>query len=210
MRKISLMVAMFLLIGGNITSIQAQSEFGFNARFFGVVSPILGGNAGSSAVSDPSYDDAFDLGYGGGGELEYLFSPEVSFLLGAYYETWDGDTYQGMSFEDWEIIPIYVGAKYMLPWENPYVDLYIRGDVGAAHLSSEFVTIGGVGSKYWSSTWVFTADAGVGAEYHMDNFGVFLEVRGRYIDDPNSASAAFSRPKGSWSLPIFFGVSLRF
>jgi len=178
-------------------------------RLWGQVSPFLSGEAGSGPGA-PDYSDAFDTGLGFGGELSWRFSPQFSGLAGLGYERYDGGSHQGIAFDDLEIVPLYVGGKLHLnPKADPW-DLYLRLDLGAAHLSSVDVSYGSLKGKYWDASWQPLFDVGAGAEYRQGPWGVSLEVKARYLDAPDEALGKPAKADPSWTLPITLGVDYHF
>jgi hypothetical protein len=186
-----------------------SAEDDLSLRLWGQVSPFISGEAGSGSGA-PDYNDAFDCGIGGGMEISWRFSNRFSFLSGIGYENYDGDSHQGISFDDLEIVPVYLGGKFhIIPGDTRW-DPYLRMDMGAAYLSSVDVSYHSLKGEYWDSSWVFLFDAGGGMEYRWKQWGAFLEIRARYLDDPDSAMGHPSEADSSWTLPISFGFSYYF
>ena len=196
------------LLGFFTTSALAESG-DLSLRLWGQYSPFISGDAGSGEDA-PGYDDTFDSGWGGGMEAAYRPSRYFSCLIGAGYEHYSGDDYHGISFDSWDIFPIYLGGKVHLNPKESKWNPYLRMDVGAAHLSSVDVSYRSFKEEYWDSSWVFLFDIGPGLEYRFDPFGVFLEIRARYLDNPDSAMGHPSGANSSWTLPINFGFSYYF
>jgi hypothetical protein len=178
-------------------------------HLWGQVSPFISGEAGSGSGA-PDYDDAFDSGLGSAIELQKRICPHFSLLAGIGYENYDGGSHEGISFDDLEIIPVYVGGKLNIAPEASRWNPYIRLDMGAAHLSSVDVSYQGLSGKYWDSSWVFLFDAGAGVEYRWDRWGASLEVKLRYMGEPDSALGDPSDADASWTLPVRLGVSYYF
>jgi hypothetical protein len=178
-------------------------------RFWGDVSPFISGDAGSGTGA-PEYKDAFDRGIGFGGEFSWRFCRWFSGVGGLGYEVYDGKTYQGVSFDDLKIVPLYAGGKFhIIPDAAPW-DLYLRMDLGAAYLSSVDISVGSLSGRYWESSWVFLFDAGVGAEYRWGAWGVSLDVKARYLGSPDSALGKPSEAGSFWTVPIVLGVNYHF
>ena len=130
-----LLTAFFLLISLTLPLSAFAEGSNLSIRLWGQVSPIISGDAGNNSGS-PNYDDAFKTGVGGGVELSWRFCRWFSCVGGTGYEVYDGDNYQGLSFSDLEIVPVYVGGKFHLIPDNSPWDFYLRMDLGAVHLSS--------------------------------------------------------------------------
>jgi outer membrane protein W len=178
-------------------------------RLWGQVSPFISGEAGSGSGA-PDYDDAFDCGIGGGAEISWRFSDRLSCLAGIGYETFDGESHEGISFDDLEIVPVYLGGKFhIIPGDTRW-DPYLRMDIGAAYLSSVDVSYQGLKGKYWDSSWVYLFDVGAGVEYRWDRWGASLDVKLRFLDEPDSAMGDPSEADPSWTIPIVFGINYYF
>ncbi len=178
-------------------------------RLWGQLSPFISGDAGSGAGA-PDYDDAFDSGLGVGGELSWRFSDRLSCLAGIGYETYDGDSHEGISFTDLEIVPLYLGAKFHFSPDNSRWNPYLRMDIGAAHLSSVDVSYQSLKGEYWDSSWVFLFDAGAGVEYRWNRWGASLDIKLRYLGEPDPALGDPSDADSSWTVPVVFGVNYHF
>ena len=178
-------------------------------RLWGQVSPFISGEAGRGEGA-PNYGDAFKTGFGGGGEFSWRFCRWFSGVGGLGYEVFRGDTNQDISFDDLEVVPIYAGGKFhLIPSAAPW-DLYLRLDMGAAHLSSVDVTYEGISGRYWDSSWVFLFDVGVGAEYRWGPWGVSLDLKARYLGSPDSALGEPSEADSFWTLPVVLGLNYHF
>jgi opacity protein-like surface antigen len=174
----------------------------------GVV-PFLSGAAGSGAGA-PRYSDAFDTGYGITLEVERSLSPQAGIHGGIGFERHTGKNYQGVSFGNLDIVPVYVGGKYRFPLSQ-IVKLYIDADIGTAHLSSVDIKSGDLSGRYWKSSWSFLFDAGAGLEYHVRGpWSVSLQTDFRYLGKPDSALGTASDANSSWTLPIRFAVRYSF
>jgi len=178
-------------------------------RLWGQLSPFISGSAGSGQGA-PDYDDAFSTGIGGGGEFAWRFCRWFSGVAGLGYEVYDGDRYQGVSFDDLDIFPVYAGGKFHLIPDAERWDLYLRVDLGAAHLSSVDISYEGLKGRYWDSSWVFLFDFGGGAEYRWGAWGVSLEARARYLDKPDAALGEPSKADAFWTVPIMLGLNYHF
>ena len=200
-------LVLFLLFYLHV-SVFAQED-NVSLRIWGQASPFISGEAGSGSGA-PDYDDAFDCGIGGGVEISWRFSNRFSFLSGIGYENYDGSSHQGISFDDLEIVPVYLGGKFHIIPGNTRWDPYLRMNIGAAHLSSVDVSYHSLKGEYWDSSWVFLYDVGGGLEYRWEQWGAFLEIRARFLDNPDSAMGHPSEADSSWTLPISLGFSYYF
>ena len=171
------------------------------------LSPILSGDAGDGQ-SSPDYDDLFKIGHGVALEMEYRVCDYASLVGGIGYEEFSGRSYQGLDFDDLEIVPIYVGSKFHIPVNYP-VKPYLLAQVGAAHFSSVDVSWNSLSANYWDSSWVFMGDVGLGLNYSANNWDFSGSVKFRYMGAPdNNLKAADA--DASWTAPIYLGVSYSF
>jgi hypothetical protein len=143
-------------------------------------------------------------------ELEYRFHPSWSVLVGGGLENYSGDSFKGVEFDSWHIVPLYVGLKYRIHSEEDVWSPYLRLDAGVAYLSDVDISFGGVSDTYWDSSWSFLADAGLGVEYPVEDFSLFFEIKGRFIDSPDEAFGNLSDADELWSMPVVFGIKIRF
>lgn len=200
-------LVLFLLLSLPV-SVFAQED-NVSLRIWGQASPFISGEAGSGSGA-PDYDDTFDCGIGGGVEISWRFSNRLSFLSGIGYENYDGSSYQGISFDDLEIVPVYAGWKFhIIPGDTRW-DPYLRMDMGAAYLSSVDVSYGSLKGEYWDSSWVYLFDVGAGVEYRWNRWGVSLDVKVRYLGEPDSALGDPSDADSSWTVPVAFGINYHF
>ena len=178
-------------------------------HLWGQVSPFVHGEAGSGPGA-PDYKDVFDTGFGGSLELSWRFCNYFSLLGGIGYENYNGKTFQDISFDDFKVIPLYLGGKFHILSKDSKWNPYVRIDAGAAHLSSVDISFAGLEGRYWNSSWVFLFDIGGGVEYRFKKWGIGLEVLPRYLGKPDSALGRPSDAKSSWTIPIRLGVSYHF
>ncbi len=191
-------------------SAQAQSGSGdFSVGVFGSYAPFFDGEAGYGGGA-PDYSDAFEDGFGGGVEAGYRFHEKFSVLAGIGFERYSGEKYEGISFDDLDIVPVYVGAKLHFRSREATIDPYARLDAGLAYFSSVDVSYLGISEKYWESSWEPLFDVGLGLEYRLGRLGFFAEVRARYMARPEKSLGDYSRGESSWSAPVHAGVSWRF
>jgi hypothetical protein len=183
----------------------------FSLSLAGQYIPFVTGDAGKGDGA-PDYDDAFDGGLAVAVEAAYRLNPYIAVLGGIDYEQFSGDSHQGISFDDLDIVTVYVGGKIYFVVNQQGWNSYVRADVGAAHFSSVDISYAGFDGDYWDSSWEVMADAGLGLEYTFSNLGVFFEIKARYMNSPSAASEMkeFSRAESSWSLPIMLGVNFHF
>jgi hypothetical protein len=178
----------------------------FSLRLSGQAVPRLSGDAGDGD-NVPSYDDAFDVGLGLNVEGAWQLSRGVSLLVGIGCESQSGKTYKGISFDDREIIPVYIGGKYQLTGVKSPWTPYLRADVGMAHLDAVDISYLGTSTQYWGSSWEPMLDVGAGVEYRNGSLGFFMEIKARFMDSPESSLRPFSDADAAWSLPLTVGVS---
>ncbi|MBF0550204.1 MAG: outer membrane beta-barrel protein [Deltaproteobacteria bacterium] len=175
----------------------------------GQITPFLSGDVGTG-IDAPSYKDAFGTGWGVGLEGGYRFTEYFSAQVGVGYERFSGSTAQGICFDSLNVIPIYAGGKYHVLTTNCTWDPYLRFDLGAAHFGPVDTSFMGSRGNYWDPSWAFLADAGAGIEYHMAPFGIFAEVKARYLGSPSSAMSPLSDADSSWTLPVNLGLRYYF
>ena len=149
-------------------------------HLWGQILPLISGEAGRGPGA-PDYKDAFGTGIGAGIELSWRFSNRFSLLGGIGYENYDGKTHQGISFDDLEVIPLYLGGKFHILSKDLRWNPYVKVDIGAAHLSSVDISFQALQGRYWDSSWVFLFEVGGGLEYRFKQWGIGLEVLPRYL-----------------------------
>jgi hypothetical protein len=203
-----LMMSFSLLVFSLASGALAEDGKG-SLRIWGQVSPFLSGDAGTGSGA-PEYGDAFSEGLGFGAEFSWRFCRWFSALGGLGFERFDGKTYEGISFGELKVFPVYVGGKIHLVEETSPWDFYLRFDAGATRLSSVNVSYGAFRGQYWDSSWVFLFDAGVGTEYRWDCWGLSLDVKARYLGSPDPAMGDPSDADASWTLPVVFGINYHF
>ena len=182
---------------------KGKFSIGLSAGF----SPILSGDAGDGQ-SAPDYDDLFKVGHGFALEVEYRVCDYASLVGGISYEEFSGRSYQGLKFDDLEIIPVYIGGNFHIPVDYP-VKPYLLVHVGAAYFSSVEVSWNSLSANYWDSSWVFMGDIGLGLNYNVDNWNFSGIVKFRYLGAPdNNLKAADA--DASWTIPLYLGVSYSF
>ena len=184
-----------------------DGDFSFHA--WGQISPFISGEAGEGSGA-PAYNDAFDTGIGGGVEPSWRLHDRLSLLAGIGYEHHEGRTYEGISFDDLNIVPIYLGGKFHFIPKKSRWNPYLKLDLGAAHLSSVDISYQSLSGRYWNASWVFLFDIGGGLEYRFGRWGIALEVLTRYLGEPDSAPGYPSKAEGSWSIPVNLGLSYYF
>jgi hypothetical protein len=178
-------------------------------RIWGQATPFASGAAGDGEDA-PDFNDAFKTGLGGGGEFAWRFCRWFSGVAGLGYEVYDGDTYEEVAFDNLEIVPIYAGGKFHLLQDQPSWDLYLRLDVGVAHLSSVDIRYRDLKGRYWESCWSFLFDIGGGLEYRWGQWGASLEVKARHVDAPDPALGKPSESGSFWTVPVVLGINYHF
>ena len=171
-------------------------------------SPFLSGDAGEGQ-SAPDFDDLFDDGYGVMLEAAYRLRPNLTLIAGIGYEEYDGDTQEGLKFDDLETVPVYLGCRLHILPGHP-LKPYIQARAGIMYLSSVDVSWESLSSTYWNSSWVFMGGAGIGFDYQISStLNITAGVDLRYAGAPeNNLDAADA--DGFWTLPIHFGISYSF
>lgn len=175
----------------------------------GAIIPFDGGDAGSG-FGAPEYDDAFDDGRGVRLEPYYDFNRQLRGVLGFTRQTWSGQSYSGVEFEDLELWSIYAGVKFrFLP--GGAVRPYVLGDMGFAKLDSVDISVGGVRGAYWDSTSTYYLDFGGGAEFVITpNLSMFIDIRAQIFGEPDSALEPYSDADDGVSVPVSIGLNLTF
>jgi len=190
-----------------VPSLASDKNVSFRLGVAGV--PFTGGDAGSGEGA-PAYDDAFKTGYGATCEMAYHYNNRISLLGGLGFERNEGREYMGITFSTRRVTPLYVGAQYHFRPRTATWIPYARLDVGAAYLGSVDVSSGGLTSRYWDSSWVGMFAVGGGLEYRMDWVSVYLDIKVRYLGDPDSSMGTLSDADPSWTVPVTLGISFNF
>jgi hypothetical protein len=199
----------FFLITLLVPAVGFAQEGKASVRLWGQMSPFISGEAGTGPGA-PDYKDAFDTGWGLGGEFAWRFCRWFSGVAGLGYEVLGGDTYKGFSFDDLDMVPLYAGGKFhLIPGAAPW-DLYLRLDVGAAYLSSVDIRYGSLNGRYWDASWVFLFDVGFGTEYRWGRWGLSLDLKAQYLGSPDSALGRPSEADAFWTVPITVGLNYHF
>lgn len=186
--------------------VSAAQEDGFALQVYGRVSPFLSGNAGSGAGA-PRWRSAFDSGLGGGVELSYPLSSGFRILAGAAYERYCGNMYEGISFEDLTVIPLYLGGRYEFRPGKEGWNPYLKAELGMARLSSLSISYERMKGTYWNESWVFLVAAGAGLEYRSGLWGVSVEIVPRRMGEPGPAMGFPSEADGPWTVPVSLGLT---
>jgi len=202
--KIFIALVAFMTATVSTTVYAGAVERPVTIQVFGNLNPILYGDTGSGSGS-VDYADAFNTGLGGGAEISYRFG-RFSALFGAQYQSYDGDTYGGLSFDNYHVIPLYLGGKLHFLPSNSWWDLYVKLDAGAAYTDSLKVN----GQPFWDESWVPFFDFGGGAAYTYNGWRVFLELGGQMLGAPDHNAGAISDAEAVWSLPVRFGFGYSF
>ena len=196
-------LAILAIVGGPA----AAGDFSLNLG--GTIVPFLNGDAGSGPDA-PGYDDAFDAGLGASLEAAYRLNERFSLLAGFAYEKYAGGDYQGVSFDDLKILPVFVGGKFHFAAKDASFNPYLRADIGLARLGAVDISYLGASAAYWNRSWQLFGDFGAGVEYRFSAIGIFAEVKARYLDGPDDAFGYYSQADAAWSLPILIGISWHF
>lgn len=186
--------------------VSAAQEDGFALRVYGRVSPFLSGNAGSGAGA-PRWHSAFDSDLGCGVELSYPLSRGFRILAGAAYERYCGNTYEGISFDDLAVIPLYLGGRYEFRPRKEGWNPYLKAELGMARLSSLSISYERMKGTYWNESWVFLVAAGAGLEYRSGLWGVSVEIVPRRMGEPDPAMGFSSEADGPWTVPVSLGLT---
>ena len=210
-RNIVIIPLLVFVILGFYLSQASADESPFSVSFAAQYIPFIDGDAGSGSGA-PEYGDAFDDGGGILVEAAYRITPQIGLLGGLSYEYYSGSKHQGISFDDLNVVTLYVGGKYYFIAQTKGWNPYVRADIGATHFGSVDISYMGVDSDYWDSSWEFMCDAGAGVEYRIDNLGLFIEVKARYMDKPSSAAALkeYSKADSAWTIPVVLGFEFHF
>ncbi|THB79867.1 MAG: hypothetical protein D3926_09860 [Desulfobacteraceae bacterium] len=186
-------------------------ECRYSLSVAGQFSSLISGDAGRGDQA-PGYDDAFDTGMGAAVEMTYHLNDRVGLVAGVGYESYSGETYQGIEFHDLDIIPVYVGAKYYFGSRQDTWNPYLRGDIGIARFNSVDISYLANRAEYWEESWVLMMDAGAGIEYNLESLAIFAEIKTRYFGEPSSSPylGDLAKPDSSWSIPITIGVTFSF
>ncbi|NPA25478.1 MAG: hypothetical protein GXO34_06600 [Deltaproteobacteria bacterium] len=170
-------------------------------------SPFLAGDAGRGAGA-PDYDDIFHVGRGIALEAGWRLNRTVELVAGAGYERFGGGEYQGLDFDNLEVVPLYCGSKFFFPVKSP-VRPYAEFHVGAAHLSKVEVSWYSLSTTYWDSAWVPLADLGLGLECELGGWRLSGSVRARYLGAPDDRLEA-ADADASWTFPVYLGIGRSF
>ena len=200
----------FVLLGFFFSQASA-GESPFSLSFAGQYTQFIDGDAGSGSGA-PEYDDAFSDGGGLSIEAAYRIAPQIGLLGGVSYDYYSGSSHDGISFDDLNIVTLYVGGKYYFMAQTKGWNPYLRADIGITYFDSVDISYMGADSEYWDSSWELMCDAGAGVEYRFDNLGIFFEVKARYMGEPSTAAALkeYAGADSSWTVPIVFGVEYHF
>jgi len=116
--------------------------------------------------------------------------------------------------DDMYRIPIYIGASYhFLQNAVPNLDPYIRVNAGVIVQPQVDITLTVLGTsateKFWDTSVLGLADAGIGVEGQIGSLGTFGEVRVQYTSAPSNADALgnLADADGVLSIPIIVGLT---
>ena len=204
-KKIIICTSILIMFVFSVCSVIAEDKLHINFSSI-QLTPLIISDAGSGD-NPPQYSDAFDPGWGGSVEITYDLTPQFSLIGGAGIEGYNGQIYNDIEFEQLEIVPIYIGAKYYLFSKLNKWNTYLRADVGAAYFSSVAVSYLESEVTYWNSSWVLLADLGGGIEYRFREVAFFLEVLARHLGAPDAALGYYSEADSILSVPVKLGVA---
>ncbi len=210
--KKSIVVVWMVFVFMSLFATRVFAEPGaFSLSLAGQYIPFISGDAGKGDGA-PKYDDAFDGGLGVAVEAAYRLDSHLSVLAGIGYEQFSGDSHQGVSFDDLDIMTLYLGGKYHFPVKEKNWDPYLKVDIGTVYFDSVDISYQGVDADYWDSSWNLMVEAGIGTEYTFSNLGVFCEIKVRYMDSPDASSELreYSDADSSWSIPLTIGINYHF
>jgi hypothetical protein len=176
------------------------------------IAPMGAGDAGEG-YGKPEYNDAFETGGVVRVEPFYDFTPMIRGQFGLVHAKWDGDTFNGVTFEDLKMKGLYVGVKVRFLDGRP-IRPYAVADLGFARLDSVSVTGlhgAGVTTRYWDSTDTGYFDIGGGCEFQVNpRLSFFVDLRVMATGEPDSADPPFSDADGAGSMPLTAGVNFSF
>ena len=206
-------MVMVLILGGFFTVMIAAAPAlaaGPNGiSISGAFEPFLGGDAGSGQGA-PEYDDAFNTGWGVRIEPYHDFNQLLRGLVGFTYQTWSGDTYEGIKFDDLNLWSLYVGVKCRFMPDSK-IRPYALADLGYAHLSAVDISAGGFSTTYWNDTSTYLFDFGGGVEFMISqNLSMYVDVRGQIFGEPDSEISPASDADAGFSVPISIGFNFSF
>jgi hypothetical protein len=174
--------------------------------------PMGAGDAGEGFLN-PQYNDAFKTGGIVRVEPFYDFTPMIRGQVGIAHAKWDGDTFNGVHFEDLKMNAFYAGVRVRFLEGRPFRP-YAVADLGFARLDSVSVTglhAPGQTSRYWDSTDTAYFDIGGGCEFVVNpRLSFFVDLRVMATGQPDSADPPFSDADGVGSMPLTAGVNFSF
>lgn len=208
--KRSLAALLFGLAAVALIALPASAAGPYGLSFSGAGIPFVSGDAGTG-IGAPEYGDAFGTGWGFRIEPYFDFTPTLRGQIGVTYQSWSGENFQGVEFDDLKLWAIYVGGKYRFLPGSAFRP-YLVADIGYANLDSVDVSITGLGSlPYWDSTGTYLVDFGAGAEWMVSpNLGIFIDVRGQVFGKPDAMLTPIAEADPGWSLPISLGLNYNF
>lgn len=240
MKKLIFAVSICLLLGTTnlmaLPSLEGKIRLGADLEYL----YLLGGDAGKFESGTfrlvPEISEVFGNGYGAKAELGYLFDENYELIFGAGYLVFPGESTTmtssngdviGLETENFNLIPIYVGARFVFG-ENEERDgfmPYIRVDGGLVWMDSvdAQITYQPSGSasptvfstRWWDTSSAFMWDLGFGVEYGFGNFGAFAQFMYRSFGKPESAistplsGVVISADGTSWS-PLLFSLGISY
>ncbi len=207
------MLVFFLLFASAVLplSVAAEESETKDSRFsFGLsasISPFLSGDAGKGDNA-PNYDDLFKTGCGIALEAECRLCDHAVLVGGIGYEEYSGKTHMGFSFDDLEVVPIYLGCRLQLLSTSPLTPFFSL-NMGSAHLSEVDLKWQSIKATYWDSSWVLFGSAGMGLTYQIKHWHFSLGVDLRYQGAPDNYLNA-ADADACWTLPLHFSLGYSF
>ena len=140
----------------------------------GVGSALFVHGAVSEDATDPAdYSEAFGPAFNLLVELEGRLNPQFALHGGLGYLHHFGGSDQNVDFDDWPLIPLYVGAKFFPRLGSKQTELYVRLDLGLAvsqpvdiEVQTPFFTVNG---DFYESSTLFYGCLGVGVAHRPTN-----------------------------------------
>ena len=185
----------------------SHGETGFSMGLNTVVIPFISGTAGNGPGA-PEYDDLFGTGRSFALEAEKRINNHVSLIAGVGYEKYPGETFQGMSFDDLEIIPFSAGCRFHLLTNSP-LQASVGARIGLTYISSVNVSWNSLKGNYWNSSWVPAGDIDLVLGRRINNWNFSAGVSIRYTGAPDNDFPA-AEADGFWTVPLQFNISYCF
>ena len=170
--------------------------------------PVVSGDAGAGDLA-PGYDDAFDPGVGFDLRVERRLAPRVTVVGVTGYQSHSGNHYEGFSFGDLEVIPVYFAGRYALV-ERAAWKVRVGADLGTARLSDVDVAFDTDRVRYWDASWVVLWGVGGEVVYGRGPLTVSVDFGYRELGSPDTAFGPPSEAESSSALPLRFSLRYTF